>query len=229
MENYNVTKVTETIDVREAMAITGVHHSSDTDLMQAFLQNGSKANQKETAKALLSQVPLKGICDFSVSEWISIGLTEKKAVAISSIIELTKRSMKAKSELAEQVFGSDSLAARLCGQYGHHKQEHFVAIYLDVQNRIIEERVLFVGTVNRSIADPKVIAHHAVKNLATSVIICHNHPSGSTKPSNNDNKLTGQLNEALKLLNVVLLDHIIVTASHGYYSYREESNILYSA
>ena len=69
---------------------------------------------------------------------------------------------------------------------GHEKQEHLLALYLNTQNQIIHQQVIFIGTVNRSIAEPREILHYAIKHMATSLILVHNHPSGIIHPSKND-------------------------------------------
>ena len=88
-----------------------------------------------------------------------------------------------------------------------------------------QQKTIFIGSVNKSIAEPREILHYAIKNMATSLIVSHNHPSGSIEPSREDNKFTETLRGASDLLGVTLLDHLIVTDSK-YYSYREENNIL---
>lgn len=69
---------------------------------------------------------------------------------------------------------------------GDKKQEHLVVLYLDNQNRIFEEKTIFIGTVRRSLAEPREILYYACKNMATSLIVIHNHPSGNIEPSSND-------------------------------------------
>lgn len=75
---------------------------------------------------------------------------------------------------------------------GHEKQEHLLALYLNTQNQIIHQQVIFIGTVNRSIAEPREILHYAIKHMATSLILVHNHPSGIIHPSKNDDGVTQQ-------------------------------------
>ncbi len=105
------------------------------------------------------------------------------------------------------------------------KQEHLVAIYLDTQNRIIEQRTIFIGSVRRSIAEPREILYYACKNMATSVIIVHNHPSGSPEPSENDLRFTEKIKRSCEDIGLICLDHIIV-GKYQYYSFREETDVL---
>jgi proteasome lid subunit RPN8/RPN11 len=101
-------------------------------------------------------------------------------------------------------------------------QEHFIAIYLNQANKIIGYYHHSTGTINATMVDTEIVAAVALKTLAKSVIISHNHPSGNLQPSDADRQLTRRIKEALKLFDVHLIDHIIVT-KNGYYSFAERS------
>ncbi len=105
-------------------------------------------------------------------------------------------------------------------------QEHFIAIYLNQANKIIGYYHHSTGTINATMVDVEIVAAVALKTLAKSVVISHNHPSGNLKPSEADRQLTRRIKEALKLFDITLLDHIIVT-SQGYFSFADsyESSI----
>ena len=120
---------------------------------------------------------------------------------------------------------SQQMAKRLMASYGELNQEHLVAIYLDTQNRIIAEKVIFIGSVRRSVAEPREILHYGVKYMATSLVVTHNHPSGETYPSRNDVAFTDKMRRACKDLGIDFLDHIIVGKS-DYYSFREEMELV---
>jgi len=91
--------------------------------------------------------------------------------------------------------------------------EVFSALFLNTQNQLIEYREMFTGTIDRSAVYPREVAKKALQLNASAVIIAHNHPSGSPEPSNSDINITGRLSNALSLLDIRLLDHIIV--GHG--------------
>ncbi len=105
-------------------------------------------------------------------------------------------------------------------------QEHFIAIYLNQANKIIGYYHHSTGTINATMVDVEIVAAVALKTLAKSVVISHNHPSGNLKPSEADRQLTRRIKEALKLFDITLLDHIIVT-NQGYFSFADnyESSI----
>lgn len=103
---------------------------------------------------------------------------------------------------------------------GIEVQEHFIAIYLNQANKIIGYYHHSTGTINATMVDVEIVAAVALKTLAKSVIISHNHPSGNLTPSEADRTLTRKIKEALKLFDIHLLDHVIVTRN-GYYSFAE--------
>lgn len=156
----------------------------------------------------------------SVPEFIELGLEEQEAVALVSMAEVLKRSLVKKSE-RESVFNSERLGKKLIAQIGHKEQEHLMAIYLNNQNQIVDERVISIGTKNRSLASPSDILRYAVRCNASSIIVAHNHPSGSVAPSGNDRDFTRTIMECCKLFEIVLLDHVVV-GRDTYYSFREK-------
>jgi hypothetical protein len=103
---------------------------------------------------------------------------------------------------------------------GIEVQEHFIALYLNQANRIIGYYHHSTGTINATMVDIEIVAAVALKTLAKAVIISHNHPSGNLQPSDADRTLTKRLKDALKLFDILLLDHVIVTRD-GYYSFSE--------
>ncbi len=105
---------------------------------------------------------------------------------------------------------------------GIEVQEHFIALYLNQANKIIGYYHHSTGTINATMVDTEIVAAVALKTLAKSVIISHNHPSGNLQPSEADRQLTRRIKESLKLFDVHLIDHIIVT-KNGYYSFADSS------
>ena len=104
------------------------------------------------------------------------------------------------------------------------KQEHFVAIYLDGAGHPIDTRTIFVGTLNQSLVHPRETFAPAIELRAASIILAHNHPSGSTDPSHDDLDVTKRLVEGGKLLGIEVLDHVIITAD-SHYSFRQSGII----
>jgi DNA repair protein RadC len=97
-------------------------------------------------------------------------------------------------------------------------------LYLNRANKVIEKRFISRGGVSGTVADFKIIFKRGLELLASSIVLAHNHPSGNLTPSEEDRKLTKKFNEAVKLLDMSLLDHIIITDS-GYFSFRDDGLI----
>lgn len=102
------------------------------------------------------------------------------------------------------------------------KQEHFLVLTFDSGNRLISRRLVFLGTISATIVHPREVFAVAVADLASSIVIAHNHPSGNTTPSADDKKTTKRLIAAGELLGIKVGDHIIVTDS-GYFSFAEHN------
>jgi DNA repair protein RadC len=101
------------------------------------------------------------------------------------------------------------------------KKEHFVVFFLDTRNQEIKRDIVSIGTLNYNLVHPREVFEPAVKNLAASVIVAHNHPSGCLEPSDEDLSLTKRLAQAGKLLGIELLDHVIVT-KEGFMSFKQK-------
>jgi DNA repair protein RadC len=99
---------------------------------------------------------------------------------------------------------------------GDQYREVFSVVYLDAHNKMIEVEDIAVGSISQCMVYPREVVRSAPRHNATGVVLCHNHPGGSLKPSMADEKLTSRLKEALSLVDVAVLDHIIVGAGHSF-------------
>ncbi|MEE1326218.1 RadC family protein [Streptococcus equinus] len=213
---------------RERLRDLGAEQLSNQELLSILLRTGTKTRPVlEVANDILKHIDT--LADFqhlSLQELQKIkGIGYVKSIEIKAMIELAKRISKAEYVQKERIMSSERLARKMMLELSDQKQEHLVAIYLDTQNRIIEQRTIFIGSVRRSIAEPREILYYACKNMATSVIIVHNHPSGSPAPSENDLRFTEKMKRACDDIGIVCLDHIIV-GKYQYYSFREETDVL---
>ncbi|EGV02292.1 DNA repair protein RadC [Streptococcus oralis subsp. tigurinus] len=153
------------------------------------------------------------------------GIGRIKAIELQAVIELGHRIHKHEALEMESILSSQKLAKKMQQELGDKKQEHLVALYLNTQNQIIHQQTIFIGSATRSIAEPREILHYALKHMATSVILVHNHPSGAVSPSQNDDHVTKLVKEACELMGIVFLDHLIVSHS-DYFSYREKTDLI---
>ena len=101
-----------------------------------------------------------------------------------------------------------------------NSREHFVAMFLDAMHQVAAYSIVSIGTANSAVVTPREVYQRAIVAGAIAIVIAHNHPSGSTQPSDNDHKVTKRLFESGLILGIKLLDHLIVTDNH-YYSFSD--------
>ncbi|HEL2574951.1 TPA: DNA repair protein RadC [Streptococcus suis] len=224
---YQIDFKEEALMPRERLLELGPERLSNQELLAIFIRTGTK---KEPVSILSNNLHnqlenLAALKDLSIEELQSLtGIGRVKAIEIKAMIELGKRINQSEILLNDRILGSEKLGRKMIQEIGQQKQEHLVALYLNTQNQVIHQKTVFIGSVNRSIAEPREILHYAVKCMATSIIIVHNHPSGSVQPSKNDLLFTENLKNSCETLGLVLLDHLIV-GQKDYYSFREESEL----
>lgn len=136
-----------------------------------------------------------------------------------------KRKRKNK-KIPSKVTSSFALAQWLSDLIGNESQEHLLVICLDTKNQTNSYETVSIGSLNQSIAHPRDILQRALLSNAARIVVAHNHPSSNPTPSENDNDFTSRMNKACTLLGIDLLDHIIVTDTDKYYSFREETSVI---
>ena len=99
--------------------------------------------------------------------------------------------------------------------------EEFWVVFLNKSNKVIDKIKISQGGISATVIDVRLILKYAIERLASSIVLCHNHPSGNLQPSEADKKITRQLKDASKLMDISVLDHIIVTETN-YYSFLDE-------
>jgi DNA repair protein RadC len=149
------------------------------------------------------------------------GIGQVKAVSIIAALEIGKR--RTVQEIPEKavISNSDDAYFILKNQLSDLRTEEFWAIFLNQSNKVIHISQLTQGGINQSIVDVRILFKTALDHFSTGIIIAHNHPSGSLKPSKEDINITKKINEAGKTLSIQLLDHIIVTQD-AYFSFSDE-------
>lgn len=217
---YNVI-TEETTSPRQRLMCRGVETLTDQEILALILGSGELNDLEVAENALDSMASLEDLERLSFKQLGAIGIEDFKALQIKAMLELSKRVEKAGMERTERIMSSKQMARRMMLDIGDKRQEHLVAIYLDTQNRIIQQKTVFIGGVRRSIAEPREILHYACQLMATSLIVAHNHPSGEVYPSHNDLDFTDKLKRSCDDLGICLLDHLII-GKGTYYSFREE-------
>ncbi len=210
---------------REKFLLKGRAALSDAELLAIILGSGSREQSAvELARELLQsvdynwhQLSLLQISDLSKFK----GVGPAKAVSVAAALEIGRR--RAAQEVPEriQVTCSQDTYRVLAAHLADLRTEEFWAVFLNQSNKIIYKSRLFSGGINQSVVDIRILFKTALEHLATGLIISHNHPSGNLKPSAEDLKITKQIQEAGKLLNIQLLDHLII-AQTAYLSFADE-------
>lgn len=225
---YSISFQEDSLLPRERLAKEGVEALSNQELLAILLRTGTRqASVFEIAQKVLSNLSsLTDLKKMTLQELQSLsGIGRVKAIELQAMIELGHRIHKHEILEMESILSSQKLAKKMQQELGHKKQEHLVALYLNTQNQIIHQQTIFIGSATRSIAEPREILHYAIKHMATSLILVHNHPSGAVAPSRNDDHVTKLVKEACDLMGIVLLDHLIVSHS-SYFSYREKTDLI---
>ena len=225
---YSISFQEDSLLPRERLAKEGVEALSNQELLAILLRTGTRQTSVfEIAQKVLNNLSsLTDLKKMTLQELQSLsGIGRVKAIELQAMIELGHRIHKHETLEMESILSSQKLAKKMQQELGHKKQEHLVALYLNTQNQIIHQQTIFIGSATRSIAEPREILHYAIKHMATSLILVHNHPSGAVAPSRNDDYVTKLVKDACDLMGIVLLDHLIVSHS-SYFSYREKTDLI---
>ena len=213
---------------REKYAKNGAVALSDAELIAILLRTGNSAESAvDLAKKLLavSGNSLNALSDMSLRELSQIkGIGQAKAIALLTAFELGKRIRAEKVEESLQILHSRDVVNLMQDKIAHLDHEEFWAIYLNQANRILHTCNISRGGISSTGVDTRIIMQKAVLNKATQIILCHNHPSGSVRPSRADIQLTEKLHHAAELMDLILVDHIIIHKER-YYSFVEEGRL----
>ena len=200
---------------REKLARYGTARLSDLELLMAIIGSGNaRADVGKIAREVLKILCQKG-GDVSYDDLRSVvGLGEAKIPVVLASLELARRYL---LDSDQPIIDSPEKAVELLADIRDKKQEYFVCLTLDGANRLIAKRVVTIGTLTASLVHPREVFADAIVDRAASIIVAHNHPSGSLRPSEANVAVTRRLQEAGELLGIILGDHLIVTAQ-GYKS-----------
>lgn len=194
---------------REKLEKYGSKKLGDDELLAILLGSGIKGlNVLQLSKKVLKLIQKIGIEKITVEGLLEEkGLGKAKALQVIALIELGSRlNSKERPEIL-----SPKDIWKLCTDFRESKKEHFVAFYLDTQGRVIERQIISIGTLDTSLVHPREVFEPAIALHAASVIVTHNHPSGSLEPSSADLVLTRRLLESGRILGILLQEHVILS------------------
>lgn len=217
--------------LRKRYIKSGLEGFNDYEVLELLLTYSiARKDVKPIAKELIEKFgTIDEIAKSDVKSLLEVdGIGEGSAVFLKLIGDIALILYREKIEDKDilTIKSKNSLLSYLRGEIGYSPREEFKILFLDSSNKLIASETLFYGTIDKSAIYPREIVERVIKNRAKSVIFAHNHPSGSISPSKKDIELTQYMYDSLKLLEIRLLDHIIIT-KNSYFSFLEEGLIEY--
>lgn len=212
---------------RERLYIYGSSSLSNEELLSIVLKSGYKSKSvKELSETLLKEIDdITNLKDISINKLISIkGIGKVKAITLIASIELGKRVYEQKDLIKVKLDSSKIIYDYIKSDLMFKKQEYFYCLYLDTKKYLIDKKLLYIGTLNKSIVHPREVFKYAYLLSADSIICIHNHPTGDTIPSKDDIILTNKLKEIGKINGINVIDHIIV-GNNNYYSFYDNNDM----
>lgn len=209
---------------REKLIEKGAQTLSNAELLAILLGSGSREESAvDLAKRILkyAQNNLTDLGRLGIEDLIQFkGIGEAKAVTLCSAFEIARRR---KAEVIEKVkiSSAQDVYNELSPFVSDLNHEEFWVLYLNRANVVLRKEKISSGGVSGTVVDNKIILKKALLNLASSIVLVHNHPSGNLKPSQQDKKVTQKMKSACELLEINLLDHLII-AGNSYYSFADE-------
>lgn len=223
---YKLKEIPKEERPRERLINYGKESLSNEELLAIILKTGTKnISVKELASKILVKIgDIKNFSSMNYQMLRSIpGIGTAKACSLLAVIELSKRISRSYETLNNVSIKSTEIAFEYFKNiFEDKKQEYFYCIYLDNKKKVIETKLLFMGTLNQSIVHPREVFKEAYLLSASSIICIHNHPSGNVQPSREDIELTKRLSSIGMLMGIKLVDHLII-GSDEYFSFLENN------
>jgi DNA repair protein RadC len=223
--NYPIKEWSKDDRPREKLLTAGAENLSNTELIAILIHNGTRHRTAvDLARDLLKlgKDNLVELGKLTVRELMKIkGIGEAKAITITAALELGRRRQAGAPAEKTLVQSSADIASYLKTRLQDYRHEVFAVLFLNRANKVNHFEIVSEGGITGTVADPRIILRRALEEDAVSLILCHNHPSGSLKPSRADEQITIKIKEAARLFDITVLDHIIVSEM-GYYSFADE-------
>ncbi|MDO8741836.1 MAG: DNA repair protein RadC [Candidatus Roizmanbacteria bacterium] len=230
MKTYTLRDLPANERPRERLVKYGVESLSLQELLSLIFGRGVKGESVTniSQKLLANFISLNNLSEASVEELKEIkGLGLAKACQLKACFEISKRLVKEESLNKNKnvvIKSPKDIFPLLKEKIINFHKEYFLVASLDNRNKVINVDTVSVGTLNSSLIHPRETFETAIKNHAATIILCHNHPSGELKPSEDDLIVTQNLVKASKLLGINVSDHLIITKD-GYFSFKEKKII----
>ncbi len=207
---------------RERLHKEGPQALSPAELLAIILKSGTKKeNVLEISNRLISKYGLLNLSSCSLQQLQQqYGIGPARASQIVALFELYQRVNY--NQYKNKINCAKDVAELYLPKTQALQKENFMAIYLDAKNNIVADEIITIGLLNSSLIHPREVFHGAIRHLANSIIVFHNHPSGDPEPSSQDLHITKILEKTGKLLGIPLLDHVIL-GKDSWWSWAETS------
>jgi DNA repair protein RadC len=213
---------------REKLLLKGKSALSDAELIAILIGMGTVDLSAVDVAKLITQKAnnnLNELAKLSIKDLMKIrGIGEAKAITIVAALELGRRRKESEIIRRPRITSSRDAYEQIKPYLLDLPHEEFWVLLLNRANEVIRPIQISQGSINGTVADPKLIFKQAIEHLASALILIHNHPSGQLKPSEADRDLTRKIKQAGQLLDLPVLDHLIFTES-GYYSFADEGEL----
>ncbi|QWX82956.1 DNA repair protein RadC [Cellulophaga sp. HaHaR_3_176] len=213
---------------REKLIIKGRSALSDAELIAILIGSGSRNESAvDLSKKILASVNnnLNDLGTLSIKKLMQFkGIGEAKAVSIAAALEIGRRRRGGDVQKITKITSSKSVFDLLQPKLGELPHEEFWIVYLNNSNKVLQQSQQSKGSITGTLVDVRLIMKEALECGAVAMILSHNHPSGTLKPSEADKQITQKIKKAAEGLDIKVLDHVIITQS-DYFSFADE-NIL---
>ena len=206
------------------LASMGAKAVTDTELVAVLLNGTPKAT--EIARTLYAKADnnLTTLSHFSIEQLVTVeGITAKKAATIHAAFEMGRRNNRTTTD-SDRIKSSETVYNLMRPLIADIQHEEFWLICLNRANRVLQRHKISQGGLSGTVIDTRIILKKSIDCLASSIIVCHNHPSGNKEPSEADIKITEKLKKAAETLELKLLDHVVIS-TEGYFSFADEGLI----
>ncbi|MGY5708879.1 RadC family protein [Vibrio cincinnatiensis] len=198
---------------REKLLTRGPQSLSDAELLAIFLRTGTQGmNVLELSDFLLRESgSLRALFSASKDQFCAHkGLGEAKYVQLQAVLEMTQRYLAETLKRGGALTSPHQTKLYLSSVLRDRQREAFYILFLDNQHRVIQDEVLFEGTIDAASVYPREVVKRSLHHNAAALILAHNHPSGIAEPSQSDRRITQRLIDALALVDIRVLDHFVV-------------------
>lgn len=198
---------------RERLLEQGADVLSDAELLAIFLRTGVKGKSAvDLARDLLMEFGgLRALLSTDLKTFCQAkGLGEAKYAQLQACLEMSRRFLNESLEREGPLSNPDDAKQFLLMRMRDYGKEIFACLFLDTKNRVIKFEELFIGSLHSAEVHPREVVKQALKYNANALIFAHNHPSGDSKPSQADIEITHTLRDALALMDIKVLDHLII-------------------